>query len=262
MEKLNKLTVSKKGVFMGNELILVVVGIIFLGSLMRAVFGFGDSIVSMPLLALLPINLSTSIALVGLAGFTVALLTVLSGWRNVDRPVLGYLSIGTLLGVPAGLLLVKFASNTLVTIILGGFLIIYGRYSLIKPKRIAIYPWLNKPLWSLPFGFTAGMFGSAYNMNGIPIVVYGTMREWKPEVFRETLQAHFMVSSSLIIIGQFIGGFWSKELFVLYGFSLPAIGVALLLGRFIYGRIPTYKFERYIFILVILLGTMLLINAA
>ena len=54
---------------MGNELILVVVGIIFLGSLMRAVFGFGDSIVSMPLLALLPINLSTSIALVGLALF-------------------------------------------------------------------------------------------------------------------------------------------------------------------------------------------------
>ncbi|MEG0497017.1 MAG: sulfite exporter TauE/SafE family protein [Carnobacterium sp.] len=247
---------------MDKELILLVVGIIFLGSLMRAVFGFGDSIVSMPLLALLPINLATSIALVGLGGFTVALLTVLSGWRNVDRPVLGYLSMGSLLGIPAGLLLVKFASNTLVTFILGIFLIIYGVYSLTKPEKLTVHLWLNKPHWSLPFGFTAGMFGSAYNMNGVPIVIYGTMREWKPEVFRETLQAHFMISSSLIIIGQFMGGFWSKELFVLYGFSLPAIGLAILLGKFIYGRIPTHKFERYIFVLVILLGIMLLINPA
>lgn len=247
---------------MDKELILLVVGIIFLGSLMRAVFGFGDSIVNMPLLALLPINLATSIALVGLGGFTVALLTVLSGWRNVDRPVLGYLSMGSLLGIPAGLLLVKFASNTLVTFILGIFLIIYGVYSLTKPEKLTVHLWLNKPHWSLPFGFTAGMFGSAYNMNGVPIVIYGTMREWKPEVFRETLQAHFMISSSLIIIGQFMGGFWSKELFVLYGFSLPAIGLAILLGKFIYGRIPTHKFERYIFVLVILLGIMLLINPA
>ncbi|WP_192987712.1 sulfite exporter TauE/SafE family protein [Carnobacterium mobile] len=249
---------------MDTELILLVVGIVFLGSLMRAVFGFGDSIVSMPLLALLPINLSTSIALVGLGGFTVAVLTVLSGWKNVDRPVLKQLSIGTLVGIPVGLLLVKFAPNTVITYILGIFLIVYGMYSLVKNKIGQSKPrlWLNKPVWSLPFGFAAGMFGSAYNMNGVPIVVYGTMREWKPEVFRETLQAHFLISSSLIIIGQFMGGFWSKELLVLYGFSLPAIGIAILLGKFIYGRIPTYKFERYVFILVILLGIMLLINPA
>lgn len=249
---------------MDTELILLVVGIVFLGSLMRAVFGFGDSIVSMPLLALLPINLSTSIALVGLGGFTVAVLTVLSGWKNVDRPVLKQLSIGTLVGIPVGLLLVKFAPSTVITYILGIFLIVYGMYSLVKNKIGQSKPrlWLNKPVWSLPFGFAAGMFGSAYNMNGVPIVVYGTMREWKPEVFRETLQAHFLISSSLIIIGQFMGGFWSKELLVLYGFSLPAIGIAILLGKFIYGRIPTYKFERYVFILVILLGIMLLINPA
>lgn len=249
---------------MDTELILLVVGIVFLGSLMRAVFGFGDSIVSMPLLALLPISLSTSIALIGLGGFTVAVLTVLSGWENVDRPVLKQLSIGTLVGIPVGLLLVKFAPNTVITYILGIFLIAYGIYSLAKNKIGQSKPrlGLNKPVRSLPFGFAAGMFGSAYNMNGVPIVVYGTMREWKPEVFRETLQAHFLISSSLIIIGQFMGGFWSKELLILYGFSLPAIGIAILLGKFIYGRIPTYKFERYVFILVILLGIMLLINPA
>lgn len=249
---------------MEKELILIVVGIVFLGSLMRAIFGFGDSIVSMPLLALLPISLSTSIALIGLGGFTVAMLTILSGWQDVDRPVLKYLSLGTLVGIPVGLLLVKFSSNTLITFILGVFLIVYGIYCLAKPKigKSKLHLWLNKPIWSIPFGFAAGMFGSAYNMNGVPIVVYGTTREWKPKVFRETLQAHFLISSSLIIIGQFMGGFWTKELFILYGFSLPAIGVAILRGKLIYGRIPIYKFERYVFVLIILLGIMLIINNA
>lgn len=96
---------------MEKELILLVVGIVFIVSLMRAVFGSGDSIVSMPLLAIKPISLATSIALIGLGGFTVAMLTILSGWKVVDRPVLKYLSLGTLVGIPVGLLLVKFSSS-------------------------------------------------------------------------------------------------------------------------------------------------------
>ncbi|PUZ34645.1 sulfite exporter TauE/SafE family protein, partial [Staphylococcus cohnii] len=45
---------------------------IFLGGLVRTYFGFGEALVSMPLLALIGLNLHTSISLVGLAGLTVA----------------------------------------------------------------------------------------------------------------------------------------------------------------------------------------------
>lgn len=57
---------------MDYSLILLVVGAIFLGALMRSTFGFGDAVVSMPLLAFLPIPFSVAVALVGLVGFTVA----------------------------------------------------------------------------------------------------------------------------------------------------------------------------------------------
>src|SRR5699024_423064 len=87
----------------------------------------------------------------------------------------------------------------------------------------------------------------SYNMNGIPIVVYGTLREWEPIVFRESLQGHFLISSSLIILGHFLGGFWTKELLVLYLFSLPLTLLAHQIGKVVYGRIPTHKFEQYIF---------------
>ncbi|MDN6318026.1 MAG: sulfite exporter TauE/SafE family protein [Tetragenococcus koreensis] len=247
---------------MDTTIVLLAVSAVFLGALMRAVFGFGDSVVSMPLLALLPLDLKTSIALVGLTGFSVAILAILSGWENVDRPVLKDLSVGTLIGIPVGLLLVTFASQSLITFILGIFLVFYGIYSLTKARTVEIQrsSWIHRPIWANIFGFMAGTLGSAYNMNGIPIVVYGTMREWKPIVFRESLQAHFLMSSSFIILGHFLGGFWTNELLVLYLFSLPLTLLAHLIGKVVYGKIPTHKFERYIFILIVFLGISLLIN--
>lgn len=178
---------------MDTNIVILAVSAVFLGALMRAVFGFGDSVVSMPLLALLPLDLKTSIALVGLTGFSVAVLAILSGWENVDLPVLKQLSIGTLIGIPIGLLLVTFASQSIITFILGIFLIFYGTYSLTKERteKFQKYSWVDRPIWVIFFGFMSGTLGSAYNMNGIPIVVYGTMRKWKPIVFRESLQAHF-----------------------------------------------------------------------
>lgn len=67
---------------------------------MRATFGFGDSVLSIPLLAFLPIPFSTSVALVGLVGFTVALFFAVSGWKDKDPIVLKKLSLSTLIGIP------------------------------------------------------------------------------------------------------------------------------------------------------------------
>ena len=187
---------------MDVSLILLVLCVVFLGSLTRAIFGFGDSVVAMPLLALLPLPLHTSISLIGLMGLTVAIFTVLKGWKKIDRSVLLILSISTLVGIPIGLYLVTAVSQSTVTRILGVFLLFYGVYSLIKqrfhmelPEKIKSSRWLP-----VPFGFLAGMLGSAYNMNGIPIVVYGTFRDWDMEVFMGTLQTHFVISSSFIIL--------------------------------------------------------------
>lgn len=95
---------------MNYSVIFMVMLAVFLGSLMRAIFGFGDSVISMPILALLPIPFSTTVALVGLVGFTVALFFAISGWKDKNPVVLKKLSLATIVGIPFGLLLVRFAS--------------------------------------------------------------------------------------------------------------------------------------------------------
>jgi uncharacterized protein len=247
---------------MSTTLILLVIAVVFIGSLMRATFGFGEAVVGMPLLALLPLDLHTSISLIGLAGLTVALIAVSTGWRHIDRPALIRLAITTLLGIPVGLVLVLYAPALVITVALGIFLVAYGVYSLAKPMitKTAQRPLMDSPAWALPFGFAAGTLGSAYNFNGVPVVIYGTMRRWTPDRFRETLQAHFLISGIMVVIGQALGGLWTKDLFTLYGLSLPFIIAATFYGAYLHRRIPSHKFERYVFILIVLLGAVLLIN--
>ncbi len=241
---------------MDIAVVLVVVLAVFLGSLMRATFGFGDSVISMPLLALLPIPFSTSVALVGLVGFTVALFFAVSGWKDKDPVVLKKLSLTTIIGIPFGLLLVRFASQTWISFILGMLLIGYSIFSLTgsRQRQEELQRRFSNPNYSYPFGFASGMLGSAYNMNGIPVVLYATMRDWSPKQFTGNVQSHFIVSSTLIILSHFIGGFWTKELGIYYLLSIPAVLAAIALGNRIYAAIKVDRFKQYVFYIIFVLG--------
>src|SRR5699024_6307805 len=195
------------------HLVLLVVAAVFVGALIRATFGFGEAVVSMPLLALLPIGLPTAAALVGLAGLTVALLSTVRGFRHVDLGSLGRLAVGTVLGVPGGIALLLLVPEPAIAVVLGALLIAYGCYSLSgagPPPRVGAR-------WAYPVGVVAGALGSAYNFNGVPVVVYATMRRWSPAVFRNTMQAYFLVSGVFVVASQAAGGLWSVQLGQLYG---------------------------------------------
>ncbi|WP_301107507.1 sulfite exporter TauE/SafE family protein [Sporosarcina sp.] len=249
---------------MSVSLIILVVIAVFIGALSRSTFGFGEAVVSMPLLALLSLDLHISISLIGLVGLTVALFTAVSGWSYVDRPALIRLVIGALAGIPLGILLVVKLPETIITIALGFFLLVYGTYSFSKHlcSNEHIQARLKNKFWALPAGLISGILGSAYNSHGVPVVVYGTLRRWEPQRFRGTLQAHFLISGIFIVAGQALGGLWTKEVFILYGYSFPVIVHATVLGVFIQRRIPNEKFERYVFLLLVVLGTVLLMNGA
>ena len=235
----------------------LVVLIVFVGALTRATFGFGEAVMAMPLLALTPIGLPTAASLMGLVGLAIAVTSVLGGVRDVDGAVLLRLSAGTLVGVPAGLLLVLLVPATAISLLLGVFLIGYGGYAL--STRVARDPVPTS--WAAPAGVIAGALGSAYSFHGVPVVVYGTLRDWSPTQFRGTLQAFFLVSGVLVVAGQAAGGLWSRELLPLVLAAVPAVGLAVVLGRALHTRMPTQRFQRYVHLLVALLGVVLFVKA-
>ena len=107
-------------------IILGVLLIAWLGALVRTVFGFGEALVSMPLLALLGYDLKTSTALIGAVGLLVALPATIREWHRIDFRAVRRLVTGSLIGVPLGILLVKTLPASVVLHGLGLFLIVYG----------------------------------------------------------------------------------------------------------------------------------------
>lgn len=231
---------------------------VFAGALTRSTFGFGEAVVAMPLLVLLPVGLHTAASLVGLVGLVVAVLSVVGARPQVDRAALLRLSVGTVAGLPLGLVLLLAVPARPVTAALGALLVLYGGYGLL-PRALPGRAGLG---WAYPTGMLAGALGTAYNVTGVPVAVYGIRRGWRPGLFRGTLQAHFVISGALVVLAQALGGVWTPALPRLLALSLPAVVVATWLGHRLHRLIPAERFTRAVHLLVLALGALLVARAA
>jgi hypothetical protein len=59
---------------------------------------------------------------------------------------------------------------------------------------------------------------------------------------------------------HYFGGFWTKPVLLNYLISLPVILVAILLGGILNRRIPSGKFDSYVYICLFVLGIILLVK--
>src|SRR3954451_25242850 len=97
--------------------ILLVLAVIFLATLIRSAFGFGEALISVPLLALMiPVEVATPLA--ALVSITVAGIVVVQDWRRVHLRSASWLVISTLPGLPLGLLLLTAVAEGMVKAIL------------------------------------------------------------------------------------------------------------------------------------------------
>lgn len=239
---------------MDNSLI-VILPVIFTATLARSTFGFGDALVAMPLLGM-AVGLNIATPLVGLMGITISSTILIRHWRDVHLKSVWLLILSTLIGIPVGILLLKGVYENAMKMVLALVIIIFSLYKIFNPKLCA----LTNDKLAFTFGLLAGILGGAYNTNGPPIVIYGTLRRWNPEKFRATLQGYFFPTGSMIALGHCFGGFWTKTVLLNYVVSLPVILIAILLGGKLNRKIPKDKFDNYVYICLFVLGIVLLIN--
>ena len=86
---------------------IAVLSILFVSTLVRAVFGFGNALIAMPLLAMTSIGMKTATPLVALIAAILSLVILVKDWRIIDFKSTWRLLVGTLPGIPLGLLLLK-----------------------------------------------------------------------------------------------------------------------------------------------------------
>jgi len=236
-----------------EPVVFLVPAVLFLSSLTRAAFGFGDALLAMPLLAML-VGVRTAAPLVALVAGVLAASILISSWRHVRPASAWRLILGGLAGIPLGLWFLRGAHETLMKLALAAGLIAYSAYSLIRPRL----PRLKNDNPAFLFGFAGGILGGAYNTNGPPVVIYGALRRWSPASFRATLQGYFLPSGLLILAGHGAAGLWTTRVLHLFLISLPATLAAVWLGERINRRIPPGRFDRLVNGILLLIGGLLL----
>jgi uncharacterized membrane protein YfcA len=235
---------------------LLILAIVFLATLIRSAFGFGEALIAVPLLALaMPVELASPLAV--LFSITVAAIVVAQDWRKVHFRSAWLLVLASLPGIPLGLLLLIAVEKHIVKAILALVIIGFSTYCLVRRMPFELKN--DRLAWL--FGLAAGVLGGAYGMNGPPLVVYGTLRRWSPEHFRATLQGYFLPASAVVMGGYALAGLWVPAVTRYYLLCLPLAVAAILLGRAINRRLSGHRFVLYVHAGLILIGITLLIQS-
>jgi uncharacterized membrane protein YfcA len=232
-----------------------VVAVLFLATIVRSAFGFGEALIAVPLLALaIPVNVAAPVAV--LVSITVALIVVAADWRSIHIRSAVWLVIPTLFGIPFGLMLLKSVPEATVKALLAVVIIAFSAWSLRKSPLE-----LRDDRMAGLFGFAAGVLGGAYGMNGPPLAIYGSLRKWSPASFRATLQGYFLPASIAGMAGYWFAGMWTPVVNRFYLLSLPGVLLAILLGRLVNRRMNPRQFVLYVHLGLIVIGAILLIQA-
>jgi uncharacterized membrane protein YfcA len=235
--------------------VLPVLAILFVSTFTRSSLGFGDALIAMPLLTQV-VGSQTASPLVAFGASTIAITILLGGWQRVDMRAAWRLVVSSLVDIPIGLFFLKTAPESIVKVILGVVLIGFSLYNLIAPRLLAV----QSDKLAYAFGLVAGILGGAYNANGPPVVIYGTLRRWSPDQFRASLQAYSLPTGLAILIGNALAGLWTATVLRLYAYALPGMMLAIFLGGRLNRVIPGGQFNRVVYVVLIVMGVLLFVS--
>ncbi len=238
--------------------LLLVLAIVFVATVIRSAFGFGEALIAVPLLVLcMPLRVAAPLAV--LLSIAIAAVVVAQDWRQIHLRSAAGLLVATVFGIPLGLLVLTKAPQELVKAGLGILILLFAVYSLTARDALRLEHEHRDVL--LLSGFLAGILGGAYGMNGPPLVIYGSLRRWSPQHFRATLQAYFLPASMLGMIGYWSAGLWTRTVTHEFLLSVPVMLPAVFLGRAINRRFSGAAFLQYVYGGLIVIGGILFTEA-
>jgi uncharacterized membrane protein YfcA len=238
--------------------VLLVLAVVALATFTHAVTGFGLALVAMPLLVDL-IGIRQAAPLVALIGIASQIVMMSRYRQRVVWQDVRALIVGSVIGIPLGVLLLAAVSEALVTLALGVLVIAYALYALIGRGRWL--PPLDGRAAPYGVGLVGGVLTGAYNTGGPPLVIYGSARRWNPETFKGNLQAVLIFHSGTAIAAHAAAGTLTAPVFGLLLAALPVLLVAMLAGFALDRVINPRHFHHMVLVVLIVLGLRLISGA-
>ncbi|KZM41010.1 hypothetical protein OA92_15685 [Marinomonas sp. SBI22] len=171
------------------------IGLIFIAAFIRGYTGFGFAAIAISGLSLIwPIQVSVPVILTLDLISSVGLIS--TAWHHAHKPLLKHLSLGAVVGIPIGLMILIKVPDPVLKFALS-LTILCMIASLIYSSSITLP--LSSRLTS-GVGCISGGFSAAASIGGLPVVCYLLMTGFSASIQRATLVI-FLTASDVISVG-------------------------------------------------------------
>jgi uncharacterized membrane protein YfcA len=241
---------------MSVEALVVFAVVVAAGSLFQGLLGFGSALIAAPL-ALVVVDKATAVPALGIAGLVLNALLLISIRGELRGRVLVSLVVSSLLGMPAGVLVLKQVPTGGLQVAAGalsiGFALLIARTS---PQERTV------PGATPVAGVLSGALSTSTSMGGPPVVLLLAHGGVERDQSRMTLAAFFLCSSlvSMAVFGA--GGLLTPSALEFGAAALPGATVGGLVGHRISARVPQRHFRRIALVAVGITGLTAVVTGA
>jgi uncharacterized membrane protein YfcA len=235
-------------------LLLVAFTIVLLAAAVQAATGFGFGLVSIPLLALAT---DPRTAVVASAIASVAM-TITAAVRERDHArwrTAGVLLAAAVVGMPAGLLVLRAAPERVLTGLIG-----------VAVLACAVLIWRglrvpsNRPA-VVGVGLVAGVLSTSTGTNGPPLVAAFQAMGYDPRTFRATLAAVFTGTGACSLAGFALAGQVTMDAARVGLVGVPAVLLGWWAGNLVFHRIGAERFRRVVLAALVAGGIAIAVRA-
>jgi uncharacterized protein len=221
--------------------------IILVASILQTSTGFGFSILATPFLLLLfepaeeiQINLILSLVI------SAALLSKIK--KDIDRTILKRFIIGSLCGLPVGILVFLFTDTTklklgisVLLLVLTVLLLLQFRVRQTKQRDLVI-------------GGISGALTTSIGMPGPPILLYFSGTDTPKERLRGTTLAFYLFIYFVSLVIQVVVAGTNATVWKSSAMALPIVVIGLMLGQRIFHKINQRMFTVFTYIILVFTG--------
>ena len=242
---------------MTPSVLAAAIGIAFLAASCQSLTGFGFALVMVPLLSLFW-DVKLAVVTTTLLGTAALMPLVVEAWEHVRIWKVMPLVVGSMVGVPFGLLILdridpEALKIFVAAVVIGASLILYFA------PRMRVGG--SGPVAPVAVGVFSGILRASTSMGGPPVILYTLGREQEAEEFRATLLAFFVPSSLVTLLGLGIAGRLTPKVAGTAAVALPAMVLGLVAGIWLRARVDEELFRTLVLVVLVLSSIAVIISA-
>ncbi len=232
---------------------LVLIAGVTAGFYVNTIVGFSAALVSFPFF-LLVMNIRDAVGLESIFYLLSSIILTFKNYKLINRKVVGELAIGIVIGLIAGIKLLKSGDPIILKKIFGVFVLIMVAYLYFHNRKNKHFKRLG-----ILFGFAGGFFSGLFATGGPPVVAYIYNKIDENSVMRASIIGALGVINMIKAPMLIYSGIINLPLLLLALCLMPFFILAIILGHRTYNKINEEVFRNILLLLLMASGISIII---